>query len=263
MMHVRTIVLLVCVAGLLAPITQAAEVLTNDAIVSMVKAGLGEELILNKIKMSTGQYDTTTSALIKLKTEGVSDKIIQAMMGAPSAAGPGAVPPPPAGPMATPPPPPAPVGPPPLAVSVPGAPGMMVIQGQSLFVKVNDRVLEVLPVVAEVAHSMAKHFIPFYFGPGDNWHFVRGQKAAVRVPKGKPYFYTKVNPSSFQLMRLTYDSARNFRYVVSTGAAYRGSLSFVVNRLPDDTFELVPSGELEGGEYAFVVGGTFYDFGVE
>ena len=254
MMPLRTLLLLVLVAGLLAPIAEASEVMTNDAIVSMVKAGLGEELILSKIKTSTGQYDTTTNAIIKLKTEGVSDKIIQAMMGAPSAASPAL---PPASSV------PAPLATPTPAVPPPGVPGMMVVQGQSLFVKVNDRVLEILPVVPEVVHSMAKHFIPFYFGPGDNWHFVRGQKAVVRLRKGKPSFYTKVNPSSFQLMRLTYDSARDFRYVVSTGATYKGGLSFVVNRLQDDTFELVPSGELEGGEYAFVASGTFYDFGVE
>ena len=265
MTYLRTLLLLALATCLLAPTCQAAEVLTNDAIVSMVKARLGEELILNKMKTSTGQYDTSTNALIKLKAEGVSDKIIQAMMGAPSAAAPAAAPVPPAAPMATPPPMPAP-GPavtPQPAVSLPGARGMMVVQGTSLFVKVNDRVLEVLPVVPEIAHSMKKHLIPFYFGPGDNWHFVRGQKAVARLPKGKPSFYTKVNPSSFQLMQLTYDAARNFRYVVSTGATYRGSLTFVVSRLPDDTFELVPSGDLAAGEYAFVAGGTFYDFGVE
>jgi len=222
-------------------------------------------LILTKIKTSPGQYDVTTNALITLKAEGVSDKIIQAMMGTPSAAGPTAAPAPPAAPVAIPPSAPsqAPVATPPPAVPLPGVPGMMVVQGQSLFVKVNDRVLEVLPVVAEIAHSRAKHFIPFYFGPGDNWHFVRGQKAVVRLPKGKSSFYTKVNPSSLLLIRLVYESARNFRYVVSTGATYRGSLSFASNRLSDDTFELVPSGELEGGEYAFVAGGTFYDFGIE
>lgn len=259
MMHLRTLLLLVFVAGFLAPGTEAAEVLTNDAIVSMVKAGLGEELILSKIKTSTGQYDLTTNALIKLKTAGVSDKIIQAMMGVPSAAGPAVAPAPPAAPVAMPPPPP-----PPPAVPVPGAPGMMFVQGQSLFVKVNDRVLEILPIVPEGVQSRAKFFIPFYVGPGDVWHIVRGQKAVVRVPKGKPSFYTKVNPSSFQLMRLTSDPARNFRYVVTTGATVRGgTLPFVSNRLPDDTFELMPSGELGGGEYAFVAGGAFYDFGVE
>jgi hypothetical protein len=265
MKHLRTFLLLVAIAGLCAPMPEAAEVLTNDAVVSLVKAGLGEELIISKIATSTGQYDTTTNALIKLKGEGVSDKIIQAMIGAASGAGPTAAPTAPTGPVAIPPgaPSQAPVATPPPAVALPGVPGMMVVQGQSLFVRVNDRVLEVLPVVPEFAHSMAKHFIPFYFGPGDTWHFVRGQKAVVRLPKGKPSFYTKVNPSAFQLMRLTYDAPRNFRYVVSTGATYRGSVSFLTNRAPDDIFELVPHGELEAGEYAFVAGGTFYDFGVE
>jgi hypothetical protein len=42
MMHLRTLLLLVFIAGFLAPIAQAAEVLTNGAIVSMVKSGLGK-----------------------------------------------------------------------------------------------------------------------------------------------------------------------------------------------------------------------------
>jgi len=57
----------------------AAELLTNDAIVTMVKAGLGEELIVNKIKISQGQYDLSTAALLRLKTDGVSEPIIKAM----------------------------------------------------------------------------------------------------------------------------------------------------------------------------------------
>ena len=250
MQLLRILLLVVAVSGLLQPIAKAAEVLNNDAIISMVKAGLGEDLIVNKIKTTNGQYDTSTDSLIKLKAQGVSDKIIQAMMSAPSGASPTTAP-------ASPTPSPA------APTTAAPLPGGMVIRGESLFVKANDRVLEVLPIAAEVVHSMAKHFIPYYFGPGDNWHFVRGQKAIVRLPKGKPSFYTKVNPSSFQLMRLTYDSARNFRYVVSTGATYKGTLPFATSRLSDDTFELVPSGELDGGEYAFVAGGTFYDFGVE
>jgi tetratricopeptide (TPR) repeat protein len=67
---------------LLAPGFSAAEVLTNETIVTMVKAGFGEELIISKIKISQGQYDLSMNALLKLKNDGVSEKIIQAMMGA-------------------------------------------------------------------------------------------------------------------------------------------------------------------------------------
>jgi tetratricopeptide (TPR) repeat protein len=64
----------------IAPSAPAAEVLTNDAIVTMVKAGLGEDLIVNKIKISQGQYDLSTAALLRLKTDGVSEPIIKAML---------------------------------------------------------------------------------------------------------------------------------------------------------------------------------------
>ncbi len=260
MTPLRTLLLYVAIFLLFAPLAHGTEILTNDTIVSMVKAGLGEEVIISKITTSTGQYDTSAAALVNLKSAGVSDKIIQAMMGVPTGTGPApAAGAPQVAPPALPSTAPVPSG----APTIPTVPGMVVVQGQSLFVKVNDRVLEVVPVVPELAHSMKKHFIPFYFGPGDNWHFVRGQKAVVRLPKGKPSFYTKVNPSSFQLMRLTYDAERNFRYVVSTGSTYRGGLPFTTNRLSDDTFELTPSAELEPGEYAFIAGGSFYDFGIE
>ncbi len=58
----------------------AAEVLTNDTVLTMVKAGLGHELIISKIKASTSAFDLSTSGILKLKGEGVDDTIIQAMI---------------------------------------------------------------------------------------------------------------------------------------------------------------------------------------
>lgn len=58
----------------------AAEVLTNDAVVTMVKAGLSEELILNKIKISENQFDLSTQGLLRLKDSGVSETVIKAMV---------------------------------------------------------------------------------------------------------------------------------------------------------------------------------------
>jgi tetratricopeptide (TPR) repeat protein len=65
---------------LLAPSAFAAEVLTNESILTMVKAGLGEDLVISKIKISQGQYDISTSGLLRLKAEGVSDTVIKAMI---------------------------------------------------------------------------------------------------------------------------------------------------------------------------------------
>ena len=54
--------------------------LTNDTIVKMVKGDLGESLIINLIQSQSGTYSLGTDDLIALKQQGVSDKIIVAMM---------------------------------------------------------------------------------------------------------------------------------------------------------------------------------------
>ena len=59
----------------------AQSALTNDAIMKMTKAGLGDDLILSSIKAQPGQFSTGADDLIALKTAGVSDKVIAAMMG--------------------------------------------------------------------------------------------------------------------------------------------------------------------------------------
>ena len=58
----------------------AQDVLTNDSIVKMIKAGLGEGIVVSTIQSQPGKYTVTPDALIKLKQEGVSEKIIEAMV---------------------------------------------------------------------------------------------------------------------------------------------------------------------------------------
>ncbi len=64
----------------LAPAAFSAEVLTNDTIVSMVKAGLGDEVIVGKIRISQGQFDLSTERILHLKQEGVSEGVLKAML---------------------------------------------------------------------------------------------------------------------------------------------------------------------------------------
>ena len=58
----------------------AQTTLTNDAILKMAKAGLGEDIILSTVKAQPGTYSTGPDDLIALKNAGVSDKVIAAMM---------------------------------------------------------------------------------------------------------------------------------------------------------------------------------------
>lgn len=65
----------------------AQEILTNDSVIGMVKAGLSESVIISKIRTSERKFDTSTDGLIKLKAAKVPDKVIEAMVtgGAPAA----------------------------------------------------------------------------------------------------------------------------------------------------------------------------------
>lgn len=56
------------------------EILTNAAIVDLAKAGLGDDLIIAKIEASQNSFDLSSSALVSLKSQKVSNDIIKAML---------------------------------------------------------------------------------------------------------------------------------------------------------------------------------------
>src|SRR4051812_36488605 len=60
------------------------EMMTNDEVISLATAGLNSSIIVNKIRISKSNFDTSTDALIKLKKAGISDEIINAMLEAKS-----------------------------------------------------------------------------------------------------------------------------------------------------------------------------------
>lgn len=59
-----------------------AAVMTNDDVVKMVKAGVGDSLILQQIERSQPAFDTSVDGVIALKKSGVSDTVINRMMSA-------------------------------------------------------------------------------------------------------------------------------------------------------------------------------------
>jgi hypothetical protein len=71
----------------------AQEPLTNVSIVKMVKAGLGEGLIITMVQNQPGRYSLTPDDLVKLKQEGVPEKILTAMVAKGSRGGLPAAPP--------------------------------------------------------------------------------------------------------------------------------------------------------------------------
>lgn len=76
---------LVATALLIGSVPTLAETLNNDAIVSLVDLGLGEEAIVAKINSSDSDYKLSINDLTNLKNRGVSSKIIAAMISVNSA----------------------------------------------------------------------------------------------------------------------------------------------------------------------------------
>lgn len=54
--------------------------MTNDSVMRMVKAGLSDDLIVQTITEQPGQYATDADALVALKSGGVSERVIEAMV---------------------------------------------------------------------------------------------------------------------------------------------------------------------------------------
>jgi len=70
-----------CIVFLLLSVTvNAQEVLNNATILKLVKAGIGEDTIVGMINQQPGKYSLSTDDIIALKTAGVSDKVIAAII---------------------------------------------------------------------------------------------------------------------------------------------------------------------------------------
>jgi len=63
-----------------APPTADPEVITNDSVLSMLGAGLGEELVLQKIMYSRCSFSVSSTDLANLKTKGVGERVIAMML---------------------------------------------------------------------------------------------------------------------------------------------------------------------------------------
>jgi hypothetical protein len=58
----------------------AQQAMNNDAVIKLAKAGLSDDLIVSTVTAQPGNYDTSTDGLIALKTAGVSDKVVAAIV---------------------------------------------------------------------------------------------------------------------------------------------------------------------------------------
>lgn len=58
----------------------AQQAMNNDSVIKLVKANLSDDLIISTINAAPGTYDTSADGIIALKTAGVSDKVVAAVV---------------------------------------------------------------------------------------------------------------------------------------------------------------------------------------
>ena len=57
-----------------------ANLVDNDTLIRMAKAGIGDEILIQTIQLQPGHYDSSPDALILLKQSGISDRVISTLL---------------------------------------------------------------------------------------------------------------------------------------------------------------------------------------
>jgi hypothetical protein len=232
----------------LAAAAYAQETLNNDAVVKMVKAGLGENLVISMIQNQPGNYTLTPDALVKLKQEGLSDKVLGAMIAR------GAASPAPAT---------APAAASPVAAPAAGATDNDIPQGIDIgvYLKKSGKWEEMLPeVVNWKTGGVVKHVASVGVVKGDvNGHLqgAHSKNSAVSPLEVLIYAQEGVAITEYQLLQLRDAKGdREFRTVTGgvfheSGGATRDLLPFEGKKVANRMYK-VQLPKLGAGEYGFL-----------
>jgi hypothetical protein len=237
-----------------ASVSLAQEVLTNDSVIQMVKAGLPEAVVIAKIKSTATKFDLKTDSLVNLKKAGVSDKVLETMVaaGSPSTASATPAPPTPA-----------------LAA------GALKMQ-DVVYQLIGDKYVELMPLSASMETNFA-------FFQSKSEIVLPGRKAQYRTGEKTPVFLTTYAPTEAPMVKFKagddHDD-RNLKFssgafmpfggTQKTGVRNEDKIAVTTERDPRGFYRVKPSAPLPPGEYGFVVTtgfsmgtGKIFEFGVD
>jgi hypothetical protein len=258
MMRVVVVVVLVAALGLSWPgdTSLAQEVLTNDSVIQMLKAGLPEGVVISKIKSTASKFDLKTDSLVNLKKAGVSDKVLEAMMAAGS-------------------------GGPATAAATPAPPAPALAAGalktqDVVYQLIGDKYVELMPLAASMETNFA-------FFQSKSEIVLPGRKAQYRTTEKTPVFLTTYAPTEAPMVKFKpgddHDD-RNLKFSSGAFMPFGGSqktgvrnddkIPITTERDPRGFYRVKPSAPLPPGEYGFVVTtgfsmgtGKIFEFGVD
>lgn len=219
---------------------QDKEVITNNTIVKMVKAKLGEDIIISKIRDSKTNFDLSTDILIKLKEDGVSDNVINAMQNPqtqPSAA--------------------------------PQSQNSSVSSAGDIFIVQGEKNVE-MEYVAGFTKTITSAYSMGFTGSMKTKFVImaNGEKASFRIKDKNPAFYTKLHPSEIGLVIFDTDTynKKPVRYVLRVGDMWQTggqaagpaqtNIEFDSKKEPDGLYKITLKAPLEKGDYGFIAPGT-------
>jgi hypothetical protein len=218
--------------------TVTAKAMTNDSIVRMVKAGLGEDLILQTIRTQPGRYATDVDSLLALKEAGVSERVISGMIDK-------------------------------GRVQITPEKPVVLSDVNEIGVYYKDHDGRWQPIDAEIVHVKSGGFIKSTITHGiikeDRNGHINGRESKLLLPRSTQFLiYTPdgvdVAEYDFLRFRLNADN-REFRTLTggvfhSTGGAERDEVPFKPVRTAPHTYEFTVDKDLRGGEYGILPPGT-------
>ncbi len=235
------------------------EILTNESVLQLLKAGINEDLIISKIRDSQRNFDFSVQGMVALKGGGASDRLMHFMMDptkAPEPKAAAAAPNPVAVPAVAAVPKEAP-----KTAEVPAAADPSLPKEFGVYFKAGKQWVEVQPeVVVWETGGMLKRFATAGIVQGDVNGRIKGAHSANLV--STPIEFLIVAPegmdiADYQLIRLRGQrDTREFRTVTggiftSSGGATRDAIQFESSKLFSRTFS-VNLRTLDDGEYGFL-----------
>lgn len=242
----------------------AQEVLTNDHVIEMTKAGLSTSIIVNKIRASKSKFDLSTDQLMRLKREKVADDVVNAMLetavpyseSGPRSSGAGR----------------APSTDPndPMAEHEPGIYFYEEKDGQRSMTQIDPSLYRKAKAGGMFTSALTYGIKKIKFRA-----VLAGQNAKLQVSAAQPVFYFYISgatPKEFALVKM--DVKKDSRQVIISEANIFGAEAGLQDKavhpieyekIAPGVFKVWPKSPLPNGEYGFLPGATTeraYDFGV-
>lgn len=264
------------------------EIVTNAKIIELVRIGLDEDIIVEKIRQSECQCDTSTDALAKLKAGKVSNAVILAMMNAVSGTktysenGP-----------------PSPNGRSTRVVGDQTEPGMELLRQMpepGIYLSADGNLTAIEPTVYSGSKSsFLGTALTYGIKKTKIRAVIRGKSANLQVKTARPEFYflfsrefgnagavmsgiagySATSPNEFMMISMKVkENSREATlgeigaFSASTGASDKEIREFNFEKIRPGLYKVTPKADLTAGEYCFYYAGNggagskVFDFGV-